>query len=154
MGADIPLCHHNNNANTCTECEDEGAAARQKVRDGKEDCPICGKNCTVEILQLQELLTWLLNLHNGVSKDGGKPTDEEWRDVLEQVEEILPETKITDPRDEWPMREMIGIQEIKGNTAHLITLECGHKIATREQQIRYPCSQCNIDRILKESRNE
>lgn len=93
MSGDVVLCKHYNMQGDCPECKAEGEKYRKRVQDGHEDCPICGKNCSVEILQLQELLTWLLNLHNGVSKDSGKPTDEEWRDVLEQVEEILKEKK-------------------------------------------------------------
>jgi len=54
MGSDILLCKHGNNNMTCPECDLEGEAYRQRVRTGEEPCPICGKNCAVELAAMTD----------------------------------------------------------------------------------------------------
>jgi len=50
MSGDVQLCEHYHDANNCEECVAEGEAYRQSIRSGEKSCPICGKNCTKEII--------------------------------------------------------------------------------------------------------
>ncbi len=43
--------------------------------------------------EMHDVLTWLVNLHHGVSKDGGHPSADEWGDALREAQNLLADMK-------------------------------------------------------------
>lgn len=47
------------------------------------------------------------------------------------------------PKDGSRMRNMVSAVEVAGSSSSwLVTLDCGHKVATRERRVMYPCRNC------------
>ena len=44
----------------------------------------------------------------------------------------------------FPMRDFVCAQPVRGagDDAFLVTLSCGHRLATRKKEVRYPCREC------------
>jgi len=48
------------------------------------------------------------------------------------------------------VRSLVFAEEVRGNPgAYLVTLDCGHKLATRQQLVTYKCFECSLPAPLE-----